>query len=148
MAYSSGEYRTQSGDRLRQERKRLCLTQQQMADIGGVRKQAQLKYEAGQSSPNAEYLALAELHGVDVQFVLTGAPSSALAGDEAELVRRFRAATPELRAAALAVLATTVAGPPATVISGGEQGQVVTGNQTNHAPLTINVGGKKGGKKT
>ncbi|KRC32041.1 MULTISPECIES: helix-turn-helix transcriptional regulator [unclassified Lysobacter] len=145
MAYSEGIYREESGDRLRQERKRLGLTQQQMADIGGVRKQAQLKYEAGQSSPNAEYLALVQMHGVDVQFVLTAAPSSALAGDEAELLRRFRTATPELRAAALAVLATSVSAP-ATVISGGEQGQVVTGSQTNHAPLTINVGGKKGGK--
>lgn len=146
MSYSGGKYREESGDRLRQERKRLGLTQQQMADVGGVRKQAQLKYEAGQSSPNAEYLALVQMHGVDVQFVLTGAPSAALAGDEAELVRRFRAATPELRAAALAVLATSVA-TPATVISGGEQGQVVAGNQTNHAPLTINVGGKKGGRE-
>ena len=40
-----------------------------------------------------------------------------------------------------------VAGSRGSTITGGEQGQVVMGNQTNQAPQTFNVGGKKGTKK-
>lgn len=146
MSYLVGDYRGESGDRLRQERKRLGYTQQQMADFGGVRKQAQLKYEAGETSPTAEYLALVQRHGVDVQFVVTGVPSIGLAGEEAELLRRFRAASREIRTAALAVLGMSGSGGGSPIISGGEQGQVVQGNQTVHGAMTFHVGGKKRGK--
>lgn len=65
------------GDRLREERTRLSLSQELMGESAGVRKQAQLKYEKGERSPDAAYLGrLAEI-GVDVLYVLTGrrAPS-------------------------------------------------------------------------
>lgn len=62
------------GERLRAERLRLGLSQEAFGAIGGVRKQAQIKYEKGERRPNAEYLTAVAEAGVDVDFVLTGTP--------------------------------------------------------------------------
>ena len=45
------------GQRLREERERLGLSQVAMSDIGGVKKLTQLRYEKGDSFPDAAYLA-------------------------------------------------------------------------------------------
>lgn len=60
------------GERLRSERLRLGLSQDAFGAIGGVRKQAQIKYEKGERRPNTEYLAAIAAAGVDVDYVLTG----------------------------------------------------------------------------
>lgn len=60
------------GDRLRIERKRLALTQQEMADIGGVKTNAQGNYENNSRMPKADYLASLCRNGVDIVFVLIG----------------------------------------------------------------------------
>lgn len=60
------------GTRLRQERTRLCLTQDQFAAIGGVARLAQSKYEHDQHSPSADYLQKLLLAKVDVLYVLSG----------------------------------------------------------------------------
>lgn len=147
MSKLQGEGRVQLGERLREERKRLGLTQEQVATAGGVRKQAQLKYEKGETTPDAEYLAAAALIGIDVLYVLTGT-AAPLQAEEGELLAAYRRCSPELRAAALRMLGVAAisssAGP---TIAGGEQGQVVMGNQTNEGQTTINVGGKKRGRK-
>ena len=60
------------GERLRAERHRLGLAQ---ADFGlrcGVTKTTQFNYEAGDRSPDGEYLFKAEELGVDTHFVITG----------------------------------------------------------------------------
>ncbi|AYN26569.1 XRE family transcriptional regulator [Buttiauxella sp. 3AFRM03] len=60
------------GNRLREERERLGLSQQAMGEIGGVKKLTQLNYEKGERAPDTIYLtALAEA-GVDIVYVLTG----------------------------------------------------------------------------
>lgn len=60
------------GERLRSERNRLLLTQDQVAEKTSVTKQTQGLYERDKRSPNSEYLAaLAEL-GADVLYVVTG----------------------------------------------------------------------------
>jgi len=65
------------GDRLREERKRLNLSQEACGIACGVTKMSQLNYEGNKRSPDAAYLqAFANLGG-DVQFVLTGVPSVA-----------------------------------------------------------------------
>lgn len=117
-----------------------------MAERAGVSKKSQTNYELGHRAPDADYLARLAEAGVDVQYVLTGRPAGALSTDEVELLRRYRSAGPELRAAALAVLGTAVvAGSAAAVqISGGQQGQVVGGN-AHQDGLTINVGRQKKG---
>lgn len=66
------------GNRLRSERKKLKLSQAALGMIGGVMTNAQGKYESGQRSPTAEYLARVAAIGVDVQFVVTGVRSPML----------------------------------------------------------------------
>mgnify|MGYP000888430742 CR=1 FL=1 len=65
------------GERLREERSRLGLSQAQLGEIGGVQKQAQLKYEKGDRQPDALYLEAVAAAGVDVLYVLTGKPVAA-----------------------------------------------------------------------
>lgn len=60
------------GERLRSERSRIGLTQAQMAERLGVSLRTQLAWEKGDSTPNAEHLALAAQAGADVQFVVSG----------------------------------------------------------------------------
>lgn len=60
------------GDRLKEERTRLGLSQEALGEIGGVRKGAQFNYEAGVRSPDAEYLKALAATGVDVAYIITG----------------------------------------------------------------------------
>ncbi len=60
------------GDRLREERERLGVSQEVMGEMGGVKKLAQRNYENGSRSPSASYLTLVAGAGVDVTYVLTG----------------------------------------------------------------------------
>lgn len=61
------------GKRLRQERKRLKLTQSELGAIGGVEANAQGHYESGQRLPRADYLFRVAAAGVDITRVVTGA---------------------------------------------------------------------------
>lgn len=63
---------TDFGTRLRAERHRLDLTQVEFAELGGVKKNAQIDYEKGSNSPSAEYLARLAVHGVDINFLFYG----------------------------------------------------------------------------
>ena len=60
------------GERLREERQRLGLNQTEFAALADVQKQAQLKYEKGDRSPDANYLAAIAVAGADVQYIVTG----------------------------------------------------------------------------
>ena len=137
------------GQRLKNERLRLGKTQAELADECGVAKKSQTNYELGHASPSAAYLACAARVGVDVTYVLTGARGGALAADEAELLHRYREASPELQAATLRTLGVTAV--PAAIsgsrvaISGGEQGQVFAGD-ARQGSVNIRVGGKKKGR--
>jgi transcriptional regulator with XRE-family HTH domain len=79
------------GDRLRAERNRLGLSQESFAEIGGVKKLAQISYEQGKTLPDAGYLyAVADL-GVDVQFVVTGEHSElTISAQENKILNVFR----------------------------------------------------------
>ncbi|MDY6991058.1 MAG: helix-turn-helix transcriptional regulator [Pseudomonadota bacterium] len=60
------------GTRLREERERLKIRQNDFSRFAGVTKQAQINYELNRRVPNANYLAkIAEL-GVDLEYVITG----------------------------------------------------------------------------
>lgn len=63
------------GARLRAERRRLKMTQEDFATACGVARRAQTAYEAGTRYPDARYLALAASLGVDIAFVVTGTTS-------------------------------------------------------------------------
>lgn len=60
------------GDRLREERKRLGLTQTDFAAISGQKKQSQVRYESGERSPDGNYFAALAEADVDVMYILTG----------------------------------------------------------------------------
>lgn len=60
------------GGRIREERLRLKLSQEELGSFGGVIQNTQWKYEDGQRTPDAMYLALVAEKGVDVLYVVTG----------------------------------------------------------------------------
>jgi len=90
------------GDRLKEERSRLGVSQTDLATAGGVGKTTQINYEKGERSPDASYLSAVAEKGVDVLYVVTGErkprSSDSLAADEALLVERYRNMTPEAKA--------------------------------------------------
>ena len=59
-------------ERLREERKRLKLTQEEFGRLGGVTKTAQSLFESGKNRPGSEFLQALHQHGVDVCFIFTG----------------------------------------------------------------------------
>ncbi|WP_382152570.1 helix-turn-helix domain-containing protein [Hydrogenophaga sp. ANAO-22] len=60
------------GSRFREERRRLGLIQQEIADVTGLSKRAMGTYERGVRSPDAEVLMRLIDLGMDVYYVLTG----------------------------------------------------------------------------
>ena len=63
---------TNIGVRLKEERNRLGLSQDEFAVLGGVKKSAQVNYEAERRHPNTKYLANIWIGGADIQYILTG----------------------------------------------------------------------------
>lgn len=82
------------GERLREERVRLGLSQAALGELGGVKANAQGNYEKGDRYPDAAYLAAVSEHGVDVLYVVTGQRTPHIASSftaaEAELVAHYR----------------------------------------------------------
>src|ERR1700688_167647 len=80
--------------RLKQERRRLRMSQTDFAALGGVQTQAQLHYEKGSRRPNSDYLIAIAAAGIDVQYLITGQPAQpatlALSTDEQRLVAGYR----------------------------------------------------------
>lgn len=150
----------QRGQRLAEERTRLDMTQQQVADALSIRREMWAKYEAG-AEPGASVLGRAAASGVDVLYVLTGKrPENAPSADEQRLLALYRLADIKVRQAVLAALATgempaaakpsavtRVPAPAAktvkhggiTVHVAGGIGQQVEGGI--HSPQTFNMGG-------
>ena len=60
------------GKRLREERKRLGLTQTELAEAGGVRRVTVYLYEKGDRTPTLEFLDRLKSHGVSFEYVLWG----------------------------------------------------------------------------
>lgn len=60
------------GDRLREERERLRLSQPAVADAAGITKKTQIEYEKNRTPPDANYLASVAALGFDVSYIVTG----------------------------------------------------------------------------
>lgn len=60
------------GGRLREERKRLKLSQEKSAELSGVSRRAYVDWEKGTASPSASALSAMAEHGFDVLYILTG----------------------------------------------------------------------------
>lgn len=83
------------GARLREERRRLKMSQAVFAGFGGVARNAQSNYEKGSRLPDAGYLAAVAVEGADVQYILTGkrmntVAEQALSQDESFLLDTYR----------------------------------------------------------
>lgn len=86
------------GERLREERERIGLTQAALGAVGGVQKQAQLKYESEARTPTVDYLTEIAKVGIDINYVLFGTrANNALTAEEQQLLATFRAAPPMMR---------------------------------------------------
>ena len=91
-----------SGERLREERENAGLTQQQMADEAGVRREMWSKYERGVAAPGAAVFEALARKGLDLVFILTGmrqVQSAPLAPDERILLDNYRHSPPDAQAA-------------------------------------------------
>lgn len=65
------------GERLKEERLRLKLSQEDICTAADINRRSQSNYESGQRSPDALYLSrIAEL-GIDVNYILTGKRAAA-----------------------------------------------------------------------
>lgn len=60
------------GERLREERQRLKMTQAALASFAGASKRTAIEWEKGATSPNAVQLSALSEYGVDIGYVLTG----------------------------------------------------------------------------
>lgn len=69
------------GRRLREERERLNMTQERLAQETGVRRVTVYQYEKGDRLPSLDYLSKAAIAGVSVQYVLFGQRKLIEAGD-------------------------------------------------------------------
>lgn len=82
------------GERLREERERLGLSQGAFGELGGVKANAQGNYEKGDRYPDAAYLAAVAEQGVDVLYVVTGErkplPTNSISAAEADLLKHYR----------------------------------------------------------
>jgi transcriptional regulator with XRE-family HTH domain len=90
------------GLRLRRERLRLGLSQRELGEAGGIETNTQGKYENAKRLPKADYLAAVSSLGVDVLYVLTGRPASAiteLSNSESLILANYRTLTEEGKAA-------------------------------------------------
>ncbi len=142
------------GVRLKEERKRLALTQQALADLCGVSKRQQLNYESEAQMPGSGYLAEAALIGVDVNYVLTGNAAGRMDPLEAMLLASFRAASDEVKAVVIAALGAARPKPkpkPApraagTVFKRATIGQQISGDVSQKG-MVIKVAGDASKKK-
>lgn len=95
------------GGRLAYERERLKFTIVDFALQCGVTKQTQIKYEAGDNYPDSRYLERAAGIGADVYFILFGRRDlQAISDEHQNLIEAYEDATPLLKRAAFAVLAS------------------------------------------
>lgn len=96
------------GDRLTEERKRLKLGQQAVADVLGVSKKTYIDYEKNRTSPDATCLEVLASLGFNISYLGTGMVFENVAQTPTELalLRNCRAMpTPEVRQAALDAVA-------------------------------------------
>lgn len=89
----------QIGLRLREERERIGMTQEQMAIAGAVAKRTYCHYEAGEREIGSACMAALAAAGADVLYILTGQRGAvslapALAPDEAALLDNYRNSPP------------------------------------------------------
>lgn len=118
------------GNRLKEERKRLGLTQEAMAAACGVAKRTQILFEQDAHLPGGAYFVEADNLGVDVVYLLVGRRERVSYAD-ADVLEMWRKATPQARLAAMTILSgrDQEGGPaPRTNFSNATIGQQLSGD--------------------
>lgn len=118
------------GNRLREERERLGLTQPVFAELAGAKKRTLIDWEKDVSSPTAVQLAQLAAAGADVLYILTGQRSRAQpAHDAAEqvLLDSYRRCSSQARQNLIQTAALLAAGLPGSAGGGGEQVNTASG---------------------
>ena len=60
------------GERLKEERKRLGLSQMELCELTGITRKTLFSYETGERSPNVLFLSALFDHDFDVDYILKG----------------------------------------------------------------------------
>ncbi|KQQ84096.1 transcriptional regulator [Xanthomonas sp. Leaf131] len=136
------------GKRLKEERKRLGLTQEEMAVQLGLTRYAQLNFEKDVNLPGGAYLLAALDRGVDVMYVLSGHRAQ-LDPLDRRLLSLIKNASPAARNAALAALGASadkaISGAgPTVVLNDSDVGQTISTTAViDQSNMQITVGGRK-----
>ncbi|MBB5882853.1 transcriptional regulator with XRE-family HTH domain [Xanthomonas arboricola] len=138
------------GKRLKEERKRLGLTQDEMAVQLGLTRYAQLNFEKDINLPGGAYLLAALDRGVDVMYVLSGHRAQLELADR-RLLSAFKDASPAARDAVLVALglspdASTSKTGTSSVVSfnNSEIGSVIsTSAPIDQRNMQISMGSRK-----
>lgn len=133
-----------SGRRLKEERQRIGLSQEELAVLVGKTKGTQSRYESESLSPDSGYWAAIAAAGVDVQYVLTGRRSGAvLSPEEESLLAGYRKLDLKGRAGVLALInGLQPAAPAGEVKIKGDVSQVVHGGMTVTTPMNFTINKK------
>lgn len=123
------------GDRLKEERERLRMTQESFSVAGGAGKRAYIRYEQGERLPDAGFLAAISASGADVLYIVTGQRTDGLlSAEEQTLLSYYRDAPAAVRRAAMgALVGGALPGGMTMTQSGG-------GVQVGHSSGPVTVG--------
>lgn len=145
------------GERLLEERKRLGMNQEAVADRCDVTLRSQRNYEKGERHPDAAYLERLAAIGVDVLYVLTGRRAPAANGlavsepgpvghltlPEQGLIKGWRQLDAKGRQAVLAMIEALTQAAPGQVFNGPVEN--IAGRDVKHV-TTGDVKQGKGGR--
>ncbi|MFZ3141254.1 helix-turn-helix domain-containing protein [Polaromonas sp.] len=135
--------------RLKEERKRLGLTQASAATHVGVARETWSRYETGVLAPGMEVLSALAMNGADANYLLTGRRSAPIAQplppDEQLWLDCYRGWDMPVKrnelARALGLAPTQAQVLPGAALAGGGDGHTVSmGNLANTAPGSVQVG--------
>lgn len=121
------------GERLREERERMGLSQPKFAALAGTTKQTLFSWESGKTAPDGFQLAALDAAGADVRYIITGdrdaPPPPVLSPDEHVLLDGYRGLDKKTQKRLLAF------------VLGGELATGSVGQQIN-APVKGGVAGR------
>lgn len=127
------------GDFLKDERKRLGLSQAEAAEKCGVSREIWGKYERGITMPGSEALYAFAHSGADMQYVFTGIRSSlSLSAVERLFLEKLRASASAQQDKALRVLLGEQPAAPKFNVQGNVDNQF----ENNHGNINIDKRGK------
>lgn len=136
--------------RLQEERKRLGMTQEGIAEKLAATKRSVINWEGGAALPGAEVLARYAATGADVLYVLTGERNPSMpALDSAEqvLLDSYRRCGAQARQNLIQTAALLAAGVGAVVSAGTQSASVKVSSKHGHAAgrdVNVNSEGKDG----